>query len=106
LRPYPSEIAREHVFGDRTRSDVLLLDRDDNLVVVECKQHGPTVADIAQLRGYMAKAGKLAPGKLVRGILVHGGARKVSEGALSKSRAEPAVELVQFEVHVGFARSN
>jgi RecB family endonuclease NucS len=64
---------------------VLLLDRDDNLVVVECKQHGATVADIGQLRGYMANAKRLVPGKLVRGILVHGGARKVSEAALKRS---------------------
>jgi RecB family endonuclease NucS len=43
LVPYPSPSAREHVFADRTRLDGLLLDRNNNTVVVECKQGAPTV---------------------------------------------------------------
>jgi hypothetical protein len=105
LRSFPSEKAREHVFGDRTRSDVLLIDRHENLVVVECKQSGPTVGHLAQLRGYMEKAKHLAHGKQVRGFLVHGGARRVSAEVAKMSEESPPVELVQFEVQVGFARS-
>jgi hypothetical protein len=41
LVPYPSASARELVFPDRTRLDVLLLDRDKNIVIVECKQGAP-----------------------------------------------------------------
>jgi RecB family endonuclease NucS len=41
LVPYPSASARELVFPDRTRLDVLLLDRNGDVVIVECKQAHP-----------------------------------------------------------------
>ena len=62
LRPYPSKAARELVFVDGSRLDVLLLDRDNSVVIVECKQGAPTIADIRQLRGYMDNARKLRTG--------------------------------------------
>lgn len=46
LQPYPSAKVREKIFPDRTRSDVLLIDREGNPVVVECKQGSPTLADL------------------------------------------------------------
>lgn len=104
LRPFPSREARELVFSDRTRLDVLLLDRDDNPIVVECKQHAPTIADLEQLRGYMRKAEALT-NKRVRGILVHGGSRKLRED-LRKEAARPLrIELVQYSMSVGFSPS-
>jgi hypothetical protein len=107
--PYPSESARELVFADRSRLDVLLLDRDQNIVIVECKQGAPSLQNIEQLRGYMRNAQKLrtglTTGKHIRGILVHGGARKLSADVRHESKRAPQIELVQFSVSVGFAPS-
>lgn len=108
LVPYPSAKAREMVFKDRSRLDVLLLDHDQNPVVVECKQGTPRVEDIRQLRGYMRNAAKLRRihgGAQVRGILVHGGARKLPAAVRRESARKPQVELVQHSVNVSFARS-
>jgi RecB family endonuclease NucS len=87
--------------------DVLLLDRDsDAIVVVECKQGAPTLADIRQLRGYMHNAEELRTGlrvgRNIRGILVHGGARKLKSDVRDESVRFPKVELVTFSVTVGF----
>jgi hypothetical protein len=107
--PYPSESARELVFADRSRLDVLLLDRDQNIVIVECKQSAPSLHNIEQLRGYMRNAQKLRTGlkigKNIRGILVHGGTRKLSAEVRQESKRPPQVELVQFSVTVGFTPS-
>lgn len=107
--PYPSESARELVFADQTRLDVLLLDRDGNIVIIECKQRAPSLQHIEQLRGYMRNAEKLRTGlkvgKNIRGILVHGGSRKLSTEVREESKCSPQVELVQFSVSVGFAAS-
>lgn len=105
--PYPSKKAREMVFKDHTRADVLLRDHDGNAVVVECKQGPPRVEHIKQLRGYMKNAQRLrlAPGARVRGILVHGGARKLPEAVRRESVRVPRVELVQYDVSVKFAPS-
>lgn len=109
LRPYPSESARELVFPDQTRLDVLLLDRCDNIVIVECKQAAPCLQHVEQLRGYMRNAEHLRTGlkigKNIRGILVHGGARKLSRDVRDESKRIPQVELVQFSVSVGFTPS-
>jgi hypothetical protein len=109
LVPYPSESARELVFPDQSRLDVLLLDRDGNIVIVECKQGAPSLQHVEQLRGYMRNAEKLRTGlkvgKNIRGILVHGGARKLSPEVRAESRRAPQIELVQFSVTVGFTAS-
>ncbi|MGB8581553.1 MAG: endonuclease NucS domain-containing protein [Candidatus Sulfotelmatobacter sp.] len=109
LVPYPSESARELVFPDQSRLDVLLLDRDQNIVIVECKQGAPSLQHVEQLRGYMRNAEKLRTGlkigKNIRGILVHGGARKLSPEVRTESRRTPQIELVQFSVSVGFTPS-
>jgi hypothetical protein len=57
LTQHPSEKVRERTFGDRSRSDVILLDRQSRPVIVECKQGQPTVGDIDQLRGYLSQMG-------------------------------------------------
>jgi hypothetical protein len=107
--PYPSESARELVFPDQTRLDVLLLDREQNIVIVECKQGAPTLQHVEQLRGYMRNAEKLRTGlkvgRNIRGILVHGGARKLSPEVRAESKRAPQIELVQFSVAVGFTAS-
>ncbi len=110
LRPYPSAAARELVFADGSRLDVLLLDRDNTIVIVECKQGAPTLANIQQLRGYMRKAEKLRTGlkvgRDIRGILVHGGARKLKADVRRESLKSPKIELVTFTVNVGLAPSS
>jgi RecB family endonuclease NucS len=102
LLPHPNEKVRERVFSDRTRSDVLLEDRDGRPVVVECKQGAPTVENVKQLRGYMTHLVK-ETGMVPRGILVHGGSRKLSPTVLSAAQAEPTVEIVQYELDVAFS---
>ncbi len=110
LRPYPSAAARELVFPDGSRLDVLLLDRDNTIVIVECKQGAPSIADINQLRGYLRNAEKLRTGlkvgRDIRGILVHDGARKLKPDVREESLKSPKVELVTFAVNVGFAPSS
>jgi len=110
LRPYPSAAARELVFADGSRLDVLLLDRDDTIVIVECKQGAPSLANIQQLRGYMRNAERLSTGlrvrRKIRGILVHGGVRKLKADVRRESRKSPKVDLVTFTVNVGFAPSS
>lgn len=108
LRPYPSLKTREFVFSDRRRSDVLLLDRKGNLVIVECKQHAPTEADCAQLRHYMALAKTdilRESSSGIRGILVHGGPRKVDSSTMLEAQRDPVIELVRFAAEVDFASS-
>ena len=109
LVPYPSASARELVFPDHTRLDVLLLDRNSDVVIVECKQGAPSLQNLEQLRGYMRNAEKLRTGlkigKNIRGILIHGGARKLSAEVRKESKKSPRIELVQFSVSVGFTPS-
>jgi hypothetical protein len=105
MRPYPLKRAREQVFADKTRSDVLLLDKHEKLVIVECKQGSPTVENIKQLRGYMGHAARWANVKSVRGVLVHGGSLNLSADVRSSARESPSVELVRYIISVGFVRS-
>ncbi len=104
LQPYPSAKVREKVFRDGTRSDVLLIDRDGNPVVVECKQGSPTLADIGQLRRYRGLVEE-ETGREPRGILVHGGARKLRGEVLAEIEKDPKLEIVQYSLRVEFARS-
>ncbi len=104
LQPYPSLKVREAVFSDRTRSDVLLIDRAENPVIIECKQGSPTMANIDQLRGYLRKAARVI-GKRVRGILVHGGAGKLSAQVRRHSLRHPRVEVVRYSIAVNFSQS-
>lgn len=46
LLPHPNQRVRERVFRDRSRLDVLLEDRDEIAVIVECKQGQPSVDDV------------------------------------------------------------
>lgn len=102
LLPHPNERVRERIFSDRTRSDVLLEDREGRPVVVECKQGSPTNANISQLRGYMAHL-KKETGIEARGILVHGGSRKLSPSVTAEAQKQPSVEIVQYELAVAFS---
>jgi endonuclease NucS-like protein len=104
LMPHPDAKVREKVFSDRTRLDVLLIDRDGQPVIVECKQHQPTVADIQQLRHYMDLL-KEETERRPRGILVHGGAKKVSMDVVAAANRRPAVEVVHYRMEVDFASS-
>ncbi|MBI4232135.1 DUF91 domain-containing protein [Candidatus Peregrinibacteria bacterium] len=101
LLPHPNARIRELVFKDRTRLDVLLIDRKENPVIVECKQHGPTSKDIKQLRHYIFCLQK-ETGQKARGILVHGGAQKLSEEIIYEARKKPFVEVVSYRINVDF----
>jgi Domain of unknown function DUF83 len=105
LLPHPDKRVREKVFSDNTRSDVLLEDRDGSPVVVECKQGNPAVDYLKQLRHYMKlleKETRRSP----RGILVHGGARKLSAEVAIAARQKPRLEIVRYSLDVDFARSD
>src|SRR6267154_844178 len=99
LQPYPSEKVREKVFKDRSRSDVLLIDRNEIPVVVECKQDSPTVEGVQQLRGYM-KHLRHATGKHPRGILIHGGAIKLRKEVRREVNRKPRIEVLQYALSV------
>ena len=105
LVPYPDAKVRERVFKDKTRLDVLLLDRDDQPVIVECKQFAPTSADVAQLRGYLRQLQAETGRPNVRGMLVHGGSRKLrSEVAVASKN--PPVEILSYRLDVEFASNS
>ena len=104
LLPYPDARVRERVFNDGTRSDVLLIDRLETPVVVECKQYTPSANNVNQLRGYMKKL-KDETRKEVRGILVHGGAQKISNTVIDEAKNAPQVEIVSYSLKVDFRPS-
>lgn len=104
LLPYPYKKVRESVFNDRSRSDVLLIDRAETPVVVECKQYAPWLSDVNQLRGYMKKL-KDETEKEVRGILVHGGPQKISNDVIAEAKKAPKVEIVSYSLKVDFRPS-
>ena len=104
LLPYPNERLRERVFSDGTRLDVLLMDKDGIPVVVECKQGSPSSKDLRQLRGYMKHIRKALRQK-PRGILVHGGARKLCNEVRRLAASRPKIEVVQRKLEVGFSIS-
>jgi hypothetical protein len=104
LVPHPSDKLREKVFKDKTRLDVLLLDRSERPVIVECKQHAPSTDNLKQLRHYM-KLLEAETDIRPRGILVHGGASRVPADVAAAATAPPAVELVRYHLDVDFSRS-
>ena len=104
LLPHPNLKIRERVFKDRRRSDVLLIDKDKKSVVVECKQHSPSVNDINQLRHYMKLLQKEAE-EVPRGILVHGGAPKIPREVIKKAKKGPPVEIISYSIEVNFRKS-
>ena len=105
LLPHPNEKVRERVFADHGRLDVLLLDRGGIPVIVECKQYQPSVKDIHQLQHYLQRL-REETGKTPRGILVHGGSRKLRSEVRQAAEREPTVELVQYRVEVDFTLSH
>lgn len=104
LLPHPTSKIRERVFKDRTRSDVLLIDNNNRPVVVECKQHAPSISDLDQLRKYMSHL-KKETGETARGILVHGGAQKIPNEIIDKAKKKPAVEVISYSLDVDFRQS-
>ncbi len=104
LLPHPNLKIRERVFGDKTRLDVLLIDKENLPVIVECKQHGPSTKDVKQLRQYMRHL-KKETGEKVRGILVHGGAQKISSAVLLDAKKNPPIEIVSYSLDVNFKSS-
>jgi RecB family endonuclease NucS len=103
--PHPNERVRERIFGDSSRLDVLLTDRSNLPVIVECKQGSPTIDYLKQIRKYMERL-KEETGIAPRGILVHGGARKLPPAVAAAARKKPSVEIVQYSLDVEFARSD
>jgi hypothetical protein len=105
LLPHPNKKVREMEFDDDKRADVLLEDPKHIAVIVECKQGQPTVKDIDQLKHYL-KQFQRKETQNVRGILVHGGAQKLTDEVRRvAARAKPTIELVQFNIRVDFSRS-
>ncbi len=101
LLPHPNSTIREHRFTDGRRADVLLIDRLNNPVIVECKRHAPSVQDIEQLRGYMAQF-QNEKGQAPKGILVHGGAQNLSDEVEQNARLDPVIKVVSYTLRVDF----
>jgi hypothetical protein len=106
LVPYPNAKVREKVFKDQTRLDVLLIDRKETPVIVECKQGAPTPDNVRQLRAYMRLLCKETSKKDVRGILVHGGSRKLRLDVIKEAAKPRRVEIVRYRLQVDFAGSS
>ena len=105
LVPHPDSKVREKVFSDRKRLDVLLLDREERPVIVECKQGAPIIKDLKQLRHYMRLLATETRRKDVRGILVHGGSRNIHRDVVAVAGKRPRIEIVQYHLQVDFAGS-
>jgi hypothetical protein len=101
LMPYPDKKVRENAFEDKTRTDVLLIDRDGTPVVVECKQGAPTLENIKQLRGYMKHIHHIAA-KRPRGILVHGGAASLRDEVRKEVALDPLLRVIRYSLLVDF----
>ena len=104
LLPHPHLKIRERVFKNSKRLDVLLMDKENKAVIVECKQHAPTSNDIVQLRRYMNLFNE-ETAEMPRGILVHGGPQKISNEVVSVAREHPAVEIISYMLEVRFQPS-
>ena len=102
LTQHPNLRVREMVFDDKTRSDVLLLDRQGRPVIVECKQHSPTIVACDQLRGYMKKFADRT-GTMARGILVHGGSGKLHRDIARYAKRSPRIEIIRYRLDVDFS---
>jgi hypothetical protein len=103
LVPYPDDDVREKIFPDRSRLDVLLLDKHDKPVIVECKRESPTVENVRQLQGYIKKS-KRVISQPARGILVHGGARNIDPEVMREAK-KYRIDVIQYRLDVDFARS-
>ena len=110
MQLHPSLKVRERVFKDRSghhRSDVLLVDKNQTPVVVECKRDTPDAGSVRQLLRYLHLARK-ETGRNPRGILVHGGATKLTKdlrNELSRVRRTFPIEVLRYELSVGFTAS-
>ncbi len=104
LRPYPLERTTERRGPGATRMDVLLIDSSNRPVVVECKQGQPELDHLRQLRSYMRQVQRDL-GVPPRGILVHGGSRKLHEEIRVAAKKPPRVDLVQHRLEVDFSAS-
>lgn len=103
LTAYPNTKIREKVMPDRSRLDVLLADKDGTPVIVECKQHSPSIGDVKQLEGYMRHVKREAK-KQVRGILVHGGTPKLHKD-VSRYLEDANIEAVSYKLDIDFRAS-
>ncbi|HTV39083.1 MAG TPA: endonuclease NucS domain-containing protein [Candidatus Sulfotelmatobacter sp.] len=103
LLPHPDIKIREKVLKDRSRLDVLLIDPDDSPVIVECKRDAPATLHVSQLRNYMHRL-QSETGRKPRGILVHNGARKLSEKVRKEAAKRPRIEIVRYALNVNFDR--
>jgi hypothetical protein len=104
LLPHPNVRIREMVFKDKTRLDVLLLDRNGIPVIVECKQNSASVNHIKQLRHYVLSLEKQTSQR-ARGILVHAGSQKLADDVIQEAKEPPVIEIVCYRLRVDFSRS-
>jgi hypothetical protein len=101
LMPYPNAKVQEKVFPDGTRSDVLLVDKNEIPVVVECKQGEPTLKNLKQLRGYIKNV-KKETGRKPRGILVHGGAVSLRNEVRQQVARDSQLKIIRYSLNVSF----
>ena len=81
------------------------MDREGNPVVVECKQLAPSLKDIKQLQGYLQRLEQETGRSGIRGLLVHGGSRRVSSAVTSAAARDKRIALVFHQLDVHFDRT-
>lgn len=102
MRILPMGRAREAAMVNAGFADVLLHDKDDRLVVVECKQGAARVQDVEQLRRYLRSLNGDRRAKNVRGVLVVGGAPAVTREVWAAAQENPAIEIFAYRLEVQF----
>lgn len=107
LISHPGLAVRELTVSNGGRIDAVLQDSDGTPVLVECKQHAPSIADVDQLLTYrslfVANQDWAATGA-ARAILVHGGSSRVHVSVAEYAR-DSGIELVYHQLRVDFASS-
>ena len=71
-------------------------------MIVECKQEAPSIDAVAQLGHYLSLLAKETGRADVRGLLVHGGSRRVRDEVASAAAKDGRIALVFHELRVDF----
>jgi RecB family endonuclease NucS len=101
--PHPEAKVRENAFPDKTRSDVLLVDREGTPVVVECKQGAPTLANISQPSRVYEESKKIERKEAHERHSRSWGAASLRNEVIREVSHDHALRVIRYSLHVDFA---